>query len=75
MIPAQAVEAAAKAYRDQQSELGYPKWEDLPEDGREWRRGYMRAALEAAAPHMLADAWQRGNRAALGRDNPYRSAK
>lgn len=54
MISDEAVEAAAKAYRDQQAELGYPKWEDLAEDGREWRLDYMRKVLEAAEPHMLA---------------------
>jgi hypothetical protein len=33
--------------------------------------------LEAAAPYMCAEAkaWDRGNRAALGRPNPYRSAQ
>lgn len=59
-IPKEAVEAAARAYREQQAELGYPKWEDLSEDGREWRRGYMRAALEAASPHLRAAAWEFG---------------
>lgn len=48
-IPDEAVDAAAKVYRDQQAELGYPKWDELAEDGREWRRDYMRVALEAGS--------------------------
>ena len=67
MIPEAAVEAATDAL--QQFALIKDR------DGLQAWDAYARAALEAAAPHMLAEAWARGNRAARGRPNPYRSAK
>jgi hypothetical protein len=49
-------------------------WDALPPDG--WHIRDVRAALEAAAPHMLADAWDAcarwPSRPQL-EDNPYRS--
>ena len=77
VIPDAAVEAAAAAHLE---ERGESTWEDLTEHGRLQRRLWMRAALEAAAPHMLAQAWEAGGRAATGTydtgypaHNPYRS--
>ena len=75
MIPNEAVQAAAKAYRakvewiDRHSRDDYGREDELA----------MRAALEAAAPHMLAGAWDEGYEAAdydaphaLAPRNPYR---
>lgn len=66
MIPAEAVHAALDA-------LPYQAAEYVDMD-------YMRAALEAAAPYMMAEAWEEGGRAATGNHdtgypirNPYRS--
>lgn len=70
VIPPEAIEVAAKAYRD------YPKWEDLHEDGREWRREYVHAALEAAAPLLKAEAYEEGYKEGAGElpwHNPYRN--
>ena len=59
VIPAEAVEAAHRAWREQAAL-----------DGSIFEYN-LQAALEAAAPYMMRDAWQRGNRAAVGRPNPY----
>ena len=67
MIPDEAVEDAARVYRDQQAELGYPKWDDLPEWGREMRLELMRKALDAASPHLMAQAWDEAIAAAAER--------
>lgn len=75
MIPEAAVEAAAKAHFEISTNQ-YMPWEQIDAAYRSAEYIFpMRAALEAAAPHMLADAWQRGNRAAVGRDNPYKQAE
>lgn len=58
IIPAQAVEAAAKVHQDLVARGGYPTWDALPPYGRPWRLDYMRAALEAAAPFMLVEQWE-----------------
>lgn len=55
-IPDEAVEEAAKAI---------PAGASIDKED-------VLAILEAAAPHMLMRAWDRGNRSALGRPNPYR---
>lgn len=55
MIPEAAVEAAAKRHQSSLAECGQPTWEELPGNRRATRVEWMRAALEAAAPHMLAD--------------------
>jgi hypothetical protein len=65
VIPDEAVYAAAKAY--------WQRWDDdKPFDDR------MLAALEAAAPHMMAEAWDDGHSAGVdhadgldGGPNPY----
>jgi hypothetical protein len=54
VIPDEAVEAAARGIVA-----------SLPNDAefemhRTWATGYARAALEAAAPHLAADAWDEG---------------
>ena len=77
MIPDAAVEAAIAAFNDKLA------WCDRNMIDTRLEDGYaLRAALEAAAPHMLAEAWDegmlRGSRT-LGRlldkwdENPYRS--
>lgn len=53
MIPAEAVEAAAKVYQDLLTKGGYPSWCALDPRGRELKIDTMRAALEAAAPYMI----------------------
>lgn len=67
MIPEAAVEAAVCAY-------GIDEGQPL-----EWERKMIINILEAAAPHMLAEAWEEGGRAATGTydtgypaPNPYR---
>lgn len=52
MIPSQAVEAAANHL--------YPGWETSPADWKDYFRRKATEALEAAAPHMLAAAWEEG---------------
>lgn len=77
VIPVEAVEAAAKAvYEDTFGK----SWEDESEDYRNELRETQRLALEAAAPYMLAEAWDEGGRAATGTydtgypsRNPYRT--
>ena len=77
VIPAEAVEAAAKALRKKFN--GYEV--ERPWDSRDQRTTYHNdaiAALEAAAPYMLAAAWDEGYDGAIdaydGRNvsNPYR---
>ena len=61
MIPAEAVEAAAKALAIQ----AWGQWEYVP---NELRKAFIRDAkitLEAAAPYMLAGAWGQGYKAGL----------
>jgi len=64
VIPEAAVEAAAKAH----FENGWGDsvhWEDAEAEARSEALGDMRAALEAAAPHMIqaakAEAWDEGH--------------
>ena len=71
MIPEAAVESAKSAVRAHAHV-------DL--EAEHLIEGIVRAALEAAAPHMLAEAWEDGGRAATGTHdtgyparNPYRS--
>lgn len=76
-IPAEAVEAAAKgAYSVGKIDAGVD-WDHLYPTLREVYVDMARAALEAAAPYMLAqalakddEAWD-SNRVAIG-DNPFR---
>lgn len=58
MIPEAAVEAAAAAaYEDVRPRMGFPTgFADAPTPMRDTYRSMARAALEAAAPHMLARA-------------------
>lgn len=68
MIPAEAVEAAAKALR--KTFNGYEV--ERPWDSRDQKTTYHNdaiAALEAAAPCMMAEAWQKGRNA--GQMDPY----
>lgn len=66
VIPAEAIEAAAKAaaLADNFTELD---WNMVPRRYTQRYYNFARAALEAAAPHMLAVAWQEGY--ALGEYN------
>jgi len=68
VIPDAAVEASAKAMalRDHADLVAWKAY-----------MGDARAALEAAAPHLMAEAWDEGRRAwdNYDDDNPYRSAK
>jgi len=64
-IPKEAVEAGAKAYRAKVEWIDRHSRDDY---GREDELG-MRAALEAAAPYMLGEAWKEGE--AAGQDNAY----
>lgn len=84
MIPAQAVEAAATVYFNRGD--GY--WPDMTPEAQAEALDDIRAALEAAAPYMLAGAWDGAVSEAGGcgwihdaaandlrARNPYRSAK
>lgn len=55
-IPAQAVEAAAEALYENKYE--YRAWDEA-KSPESWRDS-ARAALEAAAPHLLENAWNEG---------------
>ena len=85
VIPEAAVEAAAKVLWDK--ELMAP-WSSVPDGFKAPFRRDARAALEAAAPHMLAGAWDvayaqgiedermsasSGTDYGPNRNNPYRS--
>lgn len=75
-IPDEAVEAVAKVFYED-GWTGPPFWESLDADDPS-RLEYLattRTALEAAAPHLLAEAWDEGLDAGLngGWNNPYRS--
>ena len=62
MISAEAVDAVATTL--------YPGWETSPSDWRDYFRRKATEALEAAAPHMLAKAWDEGAEAAWERSTP-----
>ncbi|UYM26585.1 hypothetical protein SEA_BAUER_36 [Arthrobacter phage Bauer] len=74
-IPDEAVEAAAKVLDPQTMGSGGA----LAEKFQEATRAEARAILEAAAPHLMAQAWEDGYHAALSDGyeyqtaNPYRS--
>ena len=83
MIPEAAVEAAAKAASENTSIRGM--WDNAT---TEWKRAYrasLVAALEAAAPHLMAEAWEvgmvsmcattGGEWSMIPEQNPYRLAK
>ena len=53
MIPSSAVEAAARVIVRTVVDRS---WDSLLPSRQEWYRAHARAALEAAAPHMLAGA-------------------
>lgn len=77
VIPDEAVEAAARAAAKDDAE---PNWYLDTERFRDAWRIRMRAALEAAAPHLLAAAWDEGfGRGTLSQfeesTNPYREAR
>ena len=75
MIPAEAVEAAAKRLASHNG-TGPANWE--------WYANEAKAILEAAAPHLMAQAWDEGRkhgatypygeRGLATDDNPYRTA-
>jgi hypothetical protein len=70
VIPDAAVEAAARAAYGAADNYGLTHWEDLSESRRGPYERIARAALEAAAPHMLAakaEAWDEGE--SSGQDN------
>ena len=84
MIPEAAVEAAARAMYDSTAHEG--DWDDIATDGEKATgMAYARAAIEAAAPHLIqaakAEAWDEGWDSFAGFDsrpagpyppNPYR---
>lgn len=81
MISDEAVEAAAKAQYEFRSS-GFHAWEDLSEHEKSEAIAAQQFALEAAAPYLLADAWESSYGlgyadckvgAAPTRTNPYRS--
>lgn len=61
MIPDAAVEAAAKQLFAQDS--GEAAWGEVREAIRNHYRGEVMSVLEAAAPHMLSEAWNEGKAA------------
>lgn len=72
-VPAAAVEAAAKALIWEQSHGCYtyrPEGRSGRDDMDRYADKHARAALEAAAPHMLAAAWDEGRR--VGHAHPYK---
>ena len=84
MIPAEAVEAAALALLVHLPVQSFDQGCDLPctSNSDELDTHLARIALEAAAPHMLADTWDEGRkhgatypygqRKVAADDNPYR---
>ena len=89
MIPAEAVEAAARtlspaAWGPRMWTFGAPGDRNAAARERHQQESLARAraALEAAAPYMLAEAWDEGGRAATGTHdtgyptrNPYEASK
>ena len=79
-IPDAAVEAAARVIHSQHEQSPLEDWS---EDFQLAARRDARAALEAAAPHLMAEAWEQGADAEFGRAvlnrarqaNPYRAAE
>jgi len=78
VIPDEAVEAAAKASF---AARGGVDWDSQSEHLRSTETAFTRAALEAAAPHLMAAAWDEGYRECYERQmyepvpvNPYRKA-
>jgi len=81
VIPEAAVEAAAEAIYERR--FGPKGWDGLPDMPRKQYADDARGILEAAAPHMLAGAWDEGMQAMYGttssewppipEQNPYRS--
>ena len=68
MIREAAVEAAAEELWDRRREVS--QWADLGGDIKDLIRKDVRRTLEAAAPHMLAQAWESGANAAWERSTP-----
>ena len=60
MIPDEAVEAAARAIFESRSRMEWNEMNELFRGAKESTRKEARAALEAAAPHLMAAAWERG---------------
>ena len=58
-IPVEAVEAAARAHYDS-SPTHRARWVQLSVGHKRELMAPIRAALEAAAPHLMAAAWERG---------------
>jgi len=71
MIPEEAVEAAARAILAAGNHVG--GWDNLPTFMQDQLVRDARAALEAAAPHMLEEAWEEGYDA--GKDWGDKAAK
>lgn len=70
MISVEAIEAVATRL--------YPGWQNSPADWQDYFRRKATEALEAAAPHMLAAAWDEGDRNGadgIYEPNPYRTAR
>lgn len=60
MIPDEAVEAAAQRLARHRWPTALEVWDSFGQGMKDDYRDTARAALEAAAPHMLADAWELG---------------
>jgi hypothetical protein len=81
VIPDEAVEAAAKAIYATEAQPMYDEakeqftgarpWEWLTERSWDVYRNKARQTLEAAAPHLLANAWDEGGKAAIEREHAY----
>lgn len=63
VIPPEAIEAAAKAM----ARVDDVRWGPIPQHIKDTHLTSARMALEAAAPYMLAGAWDKGEEA--GSDN------
>jgi hypothetical protein len=71
MIPEEAVAAAAKGIAS--ANLRGRAWDECDDELRNHFRRDARAALEAAAPHIMAAAWERGREDGYHhRPNPYK---
>ena len=57
MIPEAAVEDVARALYNRINGTHTPEWYKAAERIKDMHRKYARAALEAAAPHLMAQAW------------------
>ena len=60
MIPDEAVEAAARGLAQQKWPTAIGVWDSFGQNMQDGFRDQARAALEAAAPHLMRVAWDEG---------------